>query len=401
MKDLEVRLKGSFLSTFWDQLFSNAIQFPLPNILVEMLRAGVFVYWLKIDPYFLLGGAVVQAYLMAKWVRQGLWFAPIGNLIGVGLYFLLELYLDGFWEFIDNPNHRVYITFSLAICVLQFLEKLKFDPLAKLLVLVENMVRTLVVLAMYWVVEIGENPQGESIAQFFEEPGHIYITLALGLVGLAIGITALNSKTNLELLRSTAQELQKYSLWLFGQELLGAVFKDKERLALKRTKRSILFMDIRGFTAWAETKTPEEVVGLLNGYFAGVETIWQRHHAIKVKHTADEIMVVFERPSQAARSALEARKKVKPYLEPSGLAVGIGVHEGVLVEGLIGSSEVKVYDIIGDTVNTAKRLCDNAAGWEILLSEVLALRSKRISRTYPVRQITVKGKREPLVVYSL
>ena len=401
MKDLEVRLKGSFLSTFWDQLFSNAIQFPLPNILVEMLRAGVFLYWLKIDPYFLLGGAVLQAYLMTQWVRDGKWFTPIGNLIGVGLYFLLELYLDGFWEFLDNPNHRVYITFSLAICIIQFLEQLKFAPLAKLLVLVENMVRTLVVLAMYWVVEIGENPQGESIAQFYEEPGHIYITLALGLVGLAIGITALNSKTYLDLLRSTAQELQKYSLWLFGQELLGAVFRDKERLGLKRTKRSILFMDIRGFTAWAETRPPEAVVGLLNGYFAEVEAVWQAHHAIKVKHTADEIMVVFNKPSQAARSALEARKKVKAYLEGSGLAVGIGVHEGGLVEGLIGSTEVKVYDIIGDTVNTAKRLCDNAAGWEILLSEVLALRSKRISQTYPVRQITVKGKREPLVVYSL
>ena len=399
-QDLETRLKGSFQDDFFQEFFGNSIHFPLPNILVEMLRVGPWAYAAKIDPYFLVFGAVIQAWFMAKWQRAGHRLAPLGNLIGVGLYSLLELYLDGFSEYIENPNHRVYLTFSVAICLIQFARQELPALLTKLFTLAEHMVRTMIILAMYWVVEMRENPSLNNIPDFFDEEGHVYISLALLIIGLALGLTAVNSQVYLSLLRSTATELRKFSEWLFGRELLGAVFANQERLALKRTERSILFMDIRGFTSWAESRSPEEVVDLLNGYFAEVEEIWSQHMAIKVKHTADEIMVVFDRPARAYRAVFQARKITQKYLKNTGLSVGFGLHRGELVEGLIGSRDVKVYDIIGDTVNTAKRLCDSAQSWEILLSEAMSQRFKRIPSRSKIRNISAKGKKDLLLVYS-
>ncbi len=89
------------------------------------------------------------------------------------------------------------------------------------------------------------------------------------------------------------------------------------------------------------------------------------------------------------------------YLKKFDLSAGIGIHCGLLVEGLIGSRDVKIYDIIGDTVNTSKRICDQAAGGELLITEEVLLPLKQDVTVDEPRYLTAKGKKEPIKVYPV
>jgi adenylate cyclase len=72
-----------------------------------------------------------------------------------------------------------------------------------------------------------------------------------------------------------------------------------------------------------------------------------------------------------------------------------------MVEGLLGSKEIKFYDVIGDTVNTAKRIEARAGVGEVLISEAVRIALGTTFRAGPKRQITVKGKDEPIIIYPL
>lgn len=400
-QDLEQRIKGSLKGSVLSELFSNSLHFPLANILVELIHAGAATYLLKPDPWVLVVACLTQAYLMGLWRYQEKTYVWAGNLIGVGIYTLFELGVEGFEEYIESPNHRVYITFSILIGLVQLIRQLSPEFLDRALVLLENVVRTGIIMGMFWVVEVGQNPNPELLRRFFADEGHVFMTTILFLLGLLIGSTNLTAIVYEELVQHTAQQLRRFSEWLFGRELLGAVMDDQSRLGLKRTERCILFMDVRGFTSWAETKSPEEVVSLLNAYFELCEPIWAKHQSIKIKHTADEIMVVFDQADSALAAAREAQTTVGPFLGKNDLGAGLGLHVGEVVEGLIGSAEVKVYDIIGDTANTAKRICDVAASGELLLSDAFSQRLSQYPSGAMARKVEVKGKSAPIAVVSL
>ncbi len=122
---------------------------------------------------------------------------------------------------------------------------------------------------------------------------------------------------------------------------------------------------------------------------------------IKVKHTGDEILTVFASPEDALRTVLQLRDAITGFLRPYALSAGTGVHCGPLVEGLIGSREVKAYDIIGDTVNTGKRICDQATGDEILLSQACYEKLQSSIVIAEPRTIVAKGKQDSLRVYPV
>jgi class 3 adenylate cyclase len=98
----------------------------------------------------------------------------------------------------------------------------------------------------------------------------------------------------------------------------------------------------------------------------------------------------------AAAHAL--RGALGPQLAAFGLSAGFGIHAGPVIEGLLGSASVKAFDVLGDTVNVAKRLCDAAAGGEILASEATPAVG---AGEAPIRELRVKGKSAPLRVRVL
>ncbi|MBK9521598.1 MAG: adenylate/guanylate cyclase domain-containing protein [Rhodocyclaceae bacterium] len=137
---------------------------------------------------------------------------------------------------------------------------------------------------------------------------------------------------------------------------------------MQRVSRAVLFMDIRGFTAWSEQQAPEAVVGLLNQYYRVAEATLGEGRTIKIKYTADEVMAVFAETAMAATDGSRMLAAAQRMLAESNLAAGAGLHHGPVVEGVLGGVGVKAYDFIGDTVNTAKRLCDAAKAGELLIS---------------------------------
>ena len=119
---------------------------------------------------------------------------------------------------------------------------------------------------------------------------------------------------------------------------------------------------------------------------------------IRIKYTADEALLVFAEPGPALQAAVALREALRPHLAPFGLSAGFGIHAGPVIEGMLGSESVKAFDVLGDTVNVAKRLCDSAGGGEILVSEETPVAD---AGGMPVRELLVKGKSRPLRVRVL
>ena len=84
-----------------------------------------------------------------------------------------------------------------------------------------------------------------------------------------------------------------------------------------------------------------------------------------------------------------------------GLGIGVGLHIGPVIEGLMGGAEVKEYRFVGDTVNTAKRICSEAQPGQVLLSESTFVQVVPAVVTGPAFELSAKGKAEPLKVRPL
>jgi class 3 adenylate cyclase len=237
--------------------------------------------------------------------------------------------------------------------------------------------------------------------------GLITAALTMGLLFVAM-LSVVNRADRIitvrtEDLRRVSAQLKTYSEWLLGRDLLGRVLSDPNALSLVRRERTVMFVDIRNFTHWSEPRPPEEVVAMLNEYYTAVEAIAKQHKVIKLKFAADEVMAIFSDSRHAAEAALELRLVLSHILGRQNLGAGIGLHTGPLVEGLLGSKDVKFYDVIGDTVNTAKRIENAAAGTEILISETtrIAVGDHEHATIGASRQIAAKGKEAPVTVHLL
>jgi adenylate cyclase len=130
----------------------------------------------------------------------------------------------------------------------------------------------------------------------------------------------------------------------------------------------LLFSDIRGFTTLSETRSPQEVVELLNRYFTRQVEVIVRNGGALDKFIGDAIMAIWGAPvddarhaEHAVRCALEMSDALDEFRQELGelgtaFDIGIGIHSGPAVVGLIGSEQRREYTAIGDTVNLASRI---------------------------------------------
>ena len=177
---------------------------------------------------------------------------------------------------------------------------------------------------------------------------------------------------------------------------------------------TILFADIRGFTAFAERENPEKVVGLLNRYFSRMSEIIFAHGGTLDKYIGDGLMAIFGAPTASpedAKNALRAAVTMQiqlitlnKELEAEGyhrIQIGIGLHTGVATIGYIGSDRRSEYTAIGDTVNLASRLESHAAGGQILVSEATAQAGGNIFTFVPQESLTVKNRLQSVSLFEV
>jgi len=399
--ELHARIYGKKSHYFLRELFTNSAHFPLGNIFFEWLREGP-TYFLEFDLYAIAFASLVQAYFLSKWQQldYNRWF--LGNLIGPAIYTAVEIAIEG-TAFFSKANHLAYWGFALGIGIFQTLRHRTSGTQNQIFTILENVTRSSILLALYWILEAALDVENSTIAGFVSDPSHVFVIITIPVLGIIIGFADWAASRNMNILQQTAVQLKGYSEWLLGKELLSRAITDPSVLTLQRQQRAVLFMDIRGFTSWSEDKSPEAVVEMLNDYFetAANAGISINHGAIKVKLTGDEVMAVFPNVRQAVQMASQAQEAVQRILSPHGLSAGIGIHTGALVEGILGNHDVRGYDVLGDTVNTAKRLCDNAAGGEILVSDTTYEAVKQYVTINGQREISAKGKRNRLTVYTL
>jgi class 3 adenylate cyclase len=392
---------GSFITRFWLELFGNSAHFPIVNILLELLLESPRDYLLKPGLYVNVVASVAQAYWLTRWRTTSHPRRIVGNLIGPALYTLVEVLLEG-PSFFAAPHHIGYWGFALVIGILQTLRLRMPAVFSAALIVIENVTRTMILFFVYAIFEIGDNLTQHSLLNtFFSDASHQFIGLATLLLGISLGVANLTAERYQTLLRETSTQLKTYSEWLLGRELLGQTFTNPDALGLTRQQRAVLFMDIRNFTGWSEVQPPEAVVHLLDRYYHASETILGGYETIKIKLSADEVMAVFATADMAVRAALELRAQLNPAFQKDGLGVGIGLHFGPLMEGLLGSAGVKFYDVIGDTVNTAKRIESAAESGEVLISENVRRMSEGAFRLGAGREISAKGKENLVMVYAV
>jgi class 3 adenylate cyclase len=150
------------------------------------------------------------------------------------------------------------------------------------------------------------------------------------------------------------------------------------RLALGGEVRqvSVLFCDIRGFTALTENMPPSEVIAMLNEHMSAMNRIVYQHYGVVDKFVGDLIMAVFGAPKSYGNDALHAVKCAVRMIEERNrlkatsqykFDVGIGVATGEVVAGLMGSDDRQNYTVLGERVNLASRLCSKAGCSELLI----------------------------------
>jgi adenylate cyclase len=191
------------------------------------------------------------------------------------------------------------------------------------------------------------------------------IILMCGMLAGAVGIQ-LRRQFEASILAATARD---HVTNLFGQHVSPEVV---ERLMAEGAKTNsdvrrvaVMFVDFRSFTAGARTRSPQEVVQRLDGAFAVLVDILDRHGGIVNKFLGDGFLALFGAPlesAEAAHSAVAAGREMLVANERVNTAtswplrIGIGIHIGEVVAGSIGSPRRKEYTVIGDTVNFAARL---------------------------------------------
>ena len=184
-----------------------------------------------------------------------------------------------------------------------------------------------------------------------------------------------------------------------------------------RARAVIMFADLRGFTGISERLSPQEVVPLLNEYFSLLTEITFQHEGTVFHMAGDGLMVGFGVPLEQHDSAQRAVRAAREMLDRFAVladgwrtrlnietGLGIGINEGDVVAGNVGSAMYMNYTIIGDAVNVASRLCQRARAGEMVLSR--ALKHSLDTHGHAINAVelppmTLRGRTSPIDIYCV
>jgi class 3 adenylate cyclase len=203
---------------------------------------------------------------------------------------------------------------------------------------------------------------------------------------------------------------------LFQKMVSPAVIErlDPDRLLLGGDRRIVtcIFADIRGFTNFSEYLDPVQLLDVLNRYLGAAADAVLLHEGTLDKFLGDAVMAIFNAPEQqedhtlrAVRAAMQMRNDILALHEVMApqyrLSFGIAVNYGEAVVGLVGTKQRVDYTAIGDTINTTKRIQENARAGQVLLSDSAYERVKDHIEVTALEPMKVKGRVQPVQVYEL
>jgi len=188
---------------------------------------------------------------------------------------------------------------------------------------------------------------------------------------------------------------------------------DEKLLESHRQEITVVFCDLRGFTAFAETAEPEEVMGVLREYHAAMGALIFQFEGTLERFAGDGLMVFFNDPLPCPDPAARAVRMAVAMRERAGelaamwrkrghqLDFGVGIALGYATLGKIGFEGRFDYGAIGTVTNLASRLCDEAQGGQILISQRVYTAVEELLEAEPVGDVTLKGLHRPVAVYNV
>jgi adenylate cyclase len=203
-------------------------------------------------------------------------------------------------------------------------------------------------------------------------------------------------------------DLFRTAVSVFVGKRVATSLEETRAIALSgsRLDVTILFSDIRGFTAFCESKDPAVVVDLLNEYMANMVKVIVDHHGQVNKFIGDGILAIFSdedgtKPGDHASRAVSCGSAMARV--PGQFRTGVGIHSGPAVVGNVGSADKMEYTVLGDTVNLASRLesLNKENKTSILLSEATRELMEDTSETMFLGSVPVRGKTEPMRLYTI
>ena len=246
-----------------------------------------------------------------------------------------------------------------------------------------------------------------------------YLARAVFLLGTGLVAGFVSSRIRAQILNSfRLLEERNRVVNMFGQHVSPAVVERllQQDVEVRGEVRNVcvMFLDIRDFTTFSETREPTEVVEYLNSLFVFMIDSVNRNHGIVNKFLGDGFMAIFGAPissDQDRQNAVRAAREIIDEVHARTLEgsipatrIGIGLHAGMAVTGNVGSEQRKEYTIIGDVVNLASRIeqLNKQLGSELLVSEAVAeCLPDTKDGSMEIGDVHVKGRGEPVRVYRL
>jgi adenylate cyclase len=187
----------------------------------------------------------------------------------------------------------------------------------------------------------------------------------------------------------------------------------EDPLRSHRREITVVFLDLRGFTAFAETAEPEEVMEVLREYHAEMGRLVLAHEGTLERFTGDGLMVFFNDPvvvpdpaARAVRMAVAMRDRVQALAtgwrrRGHDLGLGVGIAQGYATIGAIGFEGRLDYGAIGTVTNLAARLCGEARPGQILISQRLLTTVEALVAAEAVGELALKGLSRPVTGFNV
>lgn len=385
---------GGRFQQFLRELLTNSGVFWMFDMVRQSSLRGIATYAASLPHWVLFGSGIVQAWIISRNSQQRWWQHFIAPL----LYTVIDVLLEGPTAFFSEPYHILYWIWAIAMAAAYLFQNyaLSFATILKSLLLV-------LLLPVSYMLAEWETVSLTPLDYWLNSPSHLFILLGTIVLGLLLGITAIMRERFERLLYKLAGHFEQIASWSFDTGLIQSAYNNDSAFALQRQERTLLFMDIRGFTPWSESHQPREVVDMVNQFYRTVEPLIKMHNGFKIQMTGDEIMTRFYSADEALAAAQALQSSVAKVLALFGLSAGVGLHSGEVIEGLVGGEQTRQYGIFGDTVNIAARLQGQAKSGEIIISQVTweKLTHIPVNSRPERRELMLKGKTEPMSVMVL
>jgi class 3 adenylate cyclase len=209
----------------------------------------------------------------------------------------------------------------------------------------------------------------------------------------------------------TQKELYRTVLNMVADEKVAQALMNGQ-LALGGEVRevTVVFCDIRGFTAMTQNMPPEEVIEMLNEHMTALTRVVKENNGVLDKFVGDLLMALFGAPVQHAHDSINAARCALQLVQERErlnatsrhqLQIGVGVATGKVVAGCMGAVDRLNYTVLGERVNLASRLCEHAGPGKVLIDQTTKDKLGEKARTAQMETLNLKGFSENVVAYEL